>query len=244
MSYPLPIQFKRPAQLAVWTLRPLWFLLALVGSLLGAFQSEQRPPIPLGLMAVVPVLLFAVVYLSSAAFRNFVLRANPRILSAAQSGRVLGAVFVILYYKGLLPAAFALPAGYGDIAIGVTAPLIAWAMSSHTTPRRQIFILWNWLGILDLIAAVSLGIFNSNSPLGILASGATTQLMGSFPLSLIPTFLVPLFLIFHLITLARLRDDQRKQLGADQPPTVGKARAARMATIVVSETQAYQASRK
>jgi hypothetical protein len=28
--------------------------------------------------------------------------------------------------------------------------------------------------------------------------------MGQFPLSLIPTFLVPLFLIFHLISLIRV----------------------------------------
>jgi hypothetical protein len=208
MSYPLQIRSEGGAKHTVWTLLSLWFLLALAGSLLGAFQGEGSPPVPLGLMATVPVLLFAGFYLSSAAFRHFVLRANPRILSLAQSWRVLGVVFVILYYRGLLPAAFALPAGYGDIAIGVTAPLIAWAMSSQTAPRRQIFILWNWLGILDLIAAIALGILNSNSSLGILVSGVTTRLMGSFPLSLVPTFLVPLFFIAHVITLIHLRQQR------------------------------------
>jgi hypothetical protein len=215
MSYPLQIQSERGTKLTVWILLSLWFLLALAGSLLGAFQGAGRPPVPLGLMATVPVLLFAGLYLSSAAFRHLVLRANPRILSLIQSWRVLGVVFVILYYRGLLPAAFALPAGYGDIAIGVTAPLIAWAMSSQTAPRRQIFILWNWLGILDLIAAIGLGILSSNSSLGILASGVTTRLMGSFPLSLIPTFLVPLFFIAHVITLVQLRQ-QRGEGGMER----------------------------
>jgi hypothetical protein len=32
----------------------------------------------------------------------------------------------------------------------------------------------------------------------------TTRLMGQFPLSLIPTFFVPLLLIFHLIALSRV----------------------------------------
>ena len=35
----------------------IWFVLALVGSLLGVFNSEPSPPIPLGLMAIVPVAL-------------------------------------------------------------------------------------------------------------------------------------------------------------------------------------------
>ena len=37
----------------------VWFLLAVAGSLLGVFDSEPRPPLPLGLAAVIPVTLFA-----------------------------------------------------------------------------------------------------------------------------------------------------------------------------------------
>jgi hypothetical protein len=43
------------------------------------------------------------------------------------------------------------------------------------------------------------------SPLGILAGETTTQAMGTFRLSLIPTFFVPLLMIFHLIALSRVR---------------------------------------
>jgi hypothetical protein len=190
----------------------LWFVFALVGSLAGIFH-RPGPPIALGLMAGLPVILFAGAYLFLDAFREFVLRANPRVLTIAQTWRVLGVVFVILYYRGLLPGVFALPAGYGDIAIGVTAPLVAWAMGSAKPPRRSFLVIWNLLGIADLVTAVTLGVLSSQSPIGILASrGATTQLMGYFPLSLIPTFLVPLFLIFHVITLARLSPVRSKTL--------------------------------
>jgi hypothetical protein len=206
MSHALQTQSDHHVRNVVWMLLPLWFLLALAGSLLGIFQRGHAPPISLGLMAVAPILLFAAAYLFSAEFSHFVLSANPRILTAIQSGRVLGVVFVILYYRGILPAVFALPAGYGDMFIGLTAPLVAWAMSSQGATRRPLFVLWNALGILDLVMAVTLGVLSSDSSIGILASGVTTQLMGAFPLSLIPTFLVPLFTILHLITLARLRE--------------------------------------
>jgi hypothetical protein len=183
----------------------VWFLFALGGSLLGFFDGGSRPPLALGLAAVVPVIAFAAFYLASARFREFVLSLNLRALTLAQTMRVIGIVFVILYFLGALPGAFALPAGWGDFAIGITAPVVAryW---KRPFPYRT-FIVWNLLGILDLVLAMTLGVLASASPVGILAGDVTTRLMGQFPLSLIPTFFVPLLLIFHLISLIRVRKD-------------------------------------
>ena len=180
----------------------VWFLVALGGSLLGLFDSGPRPPLLLGLAFVVPFAAFVVCYLTSAEFREFVLSLDLRGLALAQTFRVVGIVFVILYSLGALPGAFALPAGWGDFAIGITAPVVAWYWK-RPFPKRT-FIVWNVLGSLDLVDAMTLGVLASASPVGILASGVTTRLMGQFPLSLIPTFFVPLLLIFHLICFIRV----------------------------------------
>ena len=180
-----------------------WFFLALGGSLLGAFDSGPRPPLPLGLAAVVPVAAFVACYLTSARFREFVLSLDLRVLTLTQTFRVVGIVFVILYFLGALPGVFALPAGWGDFAVGVTAPVVAWYWK-RPFPYRT-FVVWNVLGILDLVTAMSLGVLASATPVGALAGDVTTRLMGQFPLSLIPTFFVPLLLIFHLIALIRVR---------------------------------------
>jgi hypothetical protein len=179
-----------------------WFLLALGGSQLGVFDSEPRPPISLGLAAVVPVAVFAFCYLTSVRFQEFALSLDLRILTVAQTWRVGGIVFLVLYQQGALPGVFALPAGCGDMAIGITAPVVAWYW---TRPfPRQTFIAWNVLGAVDLVMAVSLGVLASATPVGVLAGDGTTRLMGQFPLSLIPTFVVPLLLIFHVISLSRV----------------------------------------
>src|SRR5262249_44043147 len=175
--------------------------------LLGVFDSEPRPPIPLGLAAGVPVIVFALSYLASAGFRQFVSSLDLRLLTVAQTWRVFGIVFVVLYYLGELPGVFALPAGWGDFAIGITAPLVAWYWR-RPFPQRT-FIAWNVLGIVDLVLAVSLGVLSSATPVGILAEDVSTGLMSRFPLSLIPTFFVPLFLILHLIALIRVRTDSK-----------------------------------
>jgi hypothetical protein len=180
----------------------VWFLLALGGSLIGVFDSGSRPPLLLGLAFVVPVGAFVAGYLTSAQFREFVLSVDFRALALAQSFRVVGIVFVILYLYGALPGVFALPAGWGDFAIGITAPVVAWYWK-RPFPYRT-FIVWNVLGSFDLVNAMSLGVLASASPVGILAGDVTTRLMGQFPLSLIPTFFVPLLLIFHLICFIRV----------------------------------------
>lgn len=195
------------------TILLLWFLLALGCSLLGVFDSQQRPPIALGFAAILPVIAFAIWRLRSPASRQFVLGANLRLLTLAQTWRVGGIVFVILYQRGVLPGMFALPAGWGDFAIGVTAPLITWAIAVNKNFPERAFVLWNVLGLIDLVMAVTLGILGSAGPLGIFAAEITTQAMGTFPLSLVPTFFVPLLAILHLISLGRVYD---------QPDVTGK----------------------
>jgi hypothetical protein len=184
----------------------VWFLLALGGSLLGFFDSEPRPPVPLGLAAVVPVAVFVFCYLTSVRFQEFVSSLDLRILTLAQTCRVAGVVFLVLYQQGALPGVFALPAGWGDIAIGITAPVVAWSWK-RPFPYKT-FVAWNVLGAVDLVMAVSLGVLASATPVGVLAGDVTTRLMGRFPLSLIPTFFVPLFLIFHLISLSRVSEKE------------------------------------
>ena len=198
-------------RLRTWAVRAilLWFYAALACSVAGVFDTRHGPPIPLGTAALLPVVAFIVGYLRWPAFRDMVLHANLRMLTLAQTWRVMAVTFLVLYIQRVLPGVFAIPAGLGDIAIGATAPFISWAIVSRNVFPKRIFILWNVLGLVDLVTAVSLGILASASPIGVLAGDVTTQAMGRFPLSLIPTFFVPLLAIFHLMSLVRMSNVPR-----------------------------------
>lgn len=199
-----------------------WFLLALAGSLVGAFDSGQRPPLLLGAAAVLPVVVFAIAYRASVSLRRFVAGADVRVLTAVQTWRLVGVVFLVLHQRGALPGAFAIPAGWGDIAIGATAPLVAWMLATGRLARPA-FVLWNLLGILDLVMAITLGVLSSASPIGILAGDVTTQVMGTFPLSLIPTFFVPLTVILHAIALLSRRGAALRSPALSSPTAAGTA---------------------
>lgn len=177
-----------------------WFIFCVLASGFEIFsRNRSRPPILLGLAALTPIIVFAIWSKASEGFRQFTQSLNPRLLTMVQSWRIAGYVFLVLYTYRILPGAFALPAGWGDVAIGVTAPLAA--MTLAKPEHRKGFMLWQVLGISDLVIAVTMGTTSRLiSPHGIATSAMTT-----LPLSLIPTFAVPLFAIFHFICIAAAR---------------------------------------
>jgi len=183
-----------------------WFTFSLSASALHLFRTDpSRPPLPLLLAVVIPIFLFFLWYRSSRSFREFVLSLSPRALTIVQAWRIAGFVFLVSYAYGILPGILALPAGWGDIGIGGTALIVGMKLAN---PRhRRSFIVWQWLGIVDLVEAISLGAMaRFIGPQGLTnPNGITTAPMTVLPLSLIPTFAVPLMLILHIICIVQAR---------------------------------------
>jgi hypothetical protein len=210
------------AALAIWL--ALVFLLGANGAFV---RPPAVPPLPILLGATVPVLLFLAAYGGSGAFRALTLAADLRLLTAIQGWRAGGLGFLALYAHGILPGLFALPAGLGDIAIGVTAPWVMLALlrrPAFAGSRR--FVVWNLLGILDLVVALSTGALSSGIVAG-LAGKVTTAPMAQLPLLLIPAYLVPLFFILHLAALSQARQLARPvdQASSRDGMLGGRARA-------------------
>ncbi len=125
-----------------------WFLLSLGASALHVFRTDpSRPPLPLGLAVLVPIVLFLVWLRTSERFRQFALALNSSTLTFVQAWRIAGFVFLVSYAYGILPGLLALPAGWGDIAIGATAPLVALKLANPS--HKKSFIFWQVLGIAD-----------------------------------------------------------------------------------------------
>lgn len=184
----------------------VWFLFSLTASALHLFRTApDQPPLSFGLAALIPIVIFAVWSAVSQSFRRFLLSLNPRALTFVQAWRIAGFVFLVLYTYSILPGQLALPAGWGDIAIGATAPLVALKLSN--SQHQKSFIVWQLLGITDLVSAVVLGVTSRLFNPQTIATDAMTVL----PMSLIPTFAVPLFMILHFISIAQARQWHEQQ---------------------------------
>lgn len=184
----------------------LWLGLVFTLGALGKFvASPGSPPLPIFLGLAIPLAVFFTAYFTWAEFRAFVLNADLRFVTAVQAWRWAGLEFLSLYAYGILPGIFALPAGLGDMAIGVTAPWMVLGLiqkPSFVTSRR--YRIWNIMGIVDLSVAVLLGTLSSGF-LPALTGNVTTGAMAKLPLLLIPAYLVPIFIMLHFTALAQAR---------------------------------------
>lgn len=119
------------------------------------------------------------------------------ILVALHTWRILGVAFLWGVSQGILYPAFGIPAGVGDVLIGVTAIPLAYFLRRGFGWSKYALVVWNILGVTDLVMAISLGLITSPK------FGIST--MTTFPWILVPTLGVPFALLLHGIILYRLR---------------------------------------
>jgi hypothetical protein len=130
-------------------------------------------------------------------------------LIGVQVYRVIGVIFLILLGAGQLPREFALPAGSGDMLVGLLALPVAWLVRSGSKHALTAAYVWNALGILDFVVAMTTGFLTSPSPLQLLAFDHPNLIASAYPLVMIPAFLVPFSSILHGLSLWKLRRQQR-----------------------------------
>jgi hypothetical protein len=207
---PRPAQQRARAGAAI--LLGAWLAGALlIAPSLGPSPGSAQPAVPPVVVFSAAALAVVVVALGiSPSLRGAIAGMSLPSIIGVQVYRVIGVVFLILLGQGKLPAHFALPAGWGDVAIGLAAPLVALALASNWRGSRAIAVSWNVLGLLDLVVAVGMG---SGLLVPLLAPGLGSAppaaAMGALPMILVPAFAVPVSVLLHLLALGRLWSGDR-----------------------------------
>jgi hypothetical protein len=179
-----------------------WFLLCLTLALAGVYQAapDRLPTIQYGI--AIPILIGAwLIWRSPTVSRMIDVVPQPWIIGV-QLYRVLGGIFLILYATDQMPGLFALPAGVGDITVGLLAPIVALAYARNPSRNVSLVRAWNVFGILDLVVAVTTGFITL--PSALFTYEPPNELISVFPLVLVPVYLVPLAILLHLASLAKL----------------------------------------
>ncbi len=197
---------------ALWSIGALlvgWFIVAALTSFAGVYRPQSGPPtIQYGLL--IPIIAGVLLFRTVPLLRRTLTIIPNSWLVGVQLYRALGVIFLVLYAGGHLPAPFALPAGIGDVLVGILAPFAAASLARSPQAATRRVRLWNWLGITDLVIALTMGFATSPSPLQLLSLDHPNQLVGMFPLALIPVFAVPLSILLHIASLQKLRQDESK----------------------------------
>jgi hypothetical protein len=178
-----------------------WLALALFLAGRGVFRSALNQPVPYIALAIgIPILVGALFIRGSKPVREIITAVPQSQLVAFQFYRVIGATFLVLHAVGQLPGIFALPAGFGDVLVGLAALLIG----TRYAGNDQLVTLWNWFGISDLVVTLATGFLSAPSRFQMFSLDAPDFLIGSFPLVMIPIFAVPLSIVLHPASLTKM----------------------------------------
>ena len=184
----------------------LWIGLAVALATTGIYAATATPVPVVGVMAGLPLIVVGVAALLFARVREALLALPVTLLVGLNTMRIFpGGFMVLLALQGRLSGPFPQFAGWGDVIVGLTAIPLTAAAARNFSKNRGAVLLWNILGTLDLVTAVSLGVSSAlGSPLQIFGETIGSTAMWSLPWSNIPTLLVPFYLITHGIIFAHL----------------------------------------
>ncbi len=107
-----------------------------------------------------------------------------------------GVYFLVLCQHGQLPCAFATRAGWGDIIVAIFSLPVVAAMRARFAKR--LLLVWNTVGFIDIIFVVLSALCFG------LRDWQSMHALRELPLSLLPTFLVPLIIASHVLIFVRL----------------------------------------
>lgn len=183
----------------------IWFIIVVTLAATRALYYEHGIGTPgLGLAVALPIAILSITVARVQSLRENFHRVPLWLLLGVHTVRLLGISFIILFTASRLPAPFAPVAGWGDIFVGATAPLVAWFVYQQGISARPIVLIWNVIGIADLIAAIGLGVTSSPGPARLIFAEPSSAIMTTLPWLLIPGFLVPLLITVHIGIFVRL----------------------------------------
>ena len=174
----------------------VWFLLALI---VGATRvlASIPPPFPQAVLICLVILLL-VLFWKTNVFRNWSLDVDIRILLLIHLTRFVGIYFLILYSRGELPYDFAVIGGWGDIIVAATSLLVLLLSRTGGLIGSVIYFVWNLFGFIDILfVVITAGRFAMADPKSMMA-------LTNLPLSLLPTFIVPIIIYSHIVIFVRL----------------------------------------
>lgn len=218
-------------RLAIAAVGGSWVGLAMFLGASGRLAFSPASPVPLiGVLFAVFLLTVGVLALSSEKVRAALIGIPAQLLIGLNAMRILGVLFLLNFIAGSLSGPFPFFAGLGDMITGALSIPLALRIASSKRPSVRTIAGWNALGALDLVVAVGLGITSAaGGPLQLIHAGVGSQAMQYLPLCLVPTVLVPFYLLTHAIVAAQLRTRFRSSYETLSESTTRQA-SARLST--------------
>jgi hypothetical protein len=183
------------------------FLIALWLSLDGWFRQFSSATL-FAFGAVLSSGGFLILRWLSERFRLFARARGSRAVTLGQTLRFYGILALVKAHEHILPVLFAIPTAIIDVFFAVTSFYVAARLVAPDGKPRPGFYAWHIVGLGGLAVSVTLAVLTSSERFGLVKDGITSQPMTWFPMSLVPVFIGPMMVIFHLLALTSHRPER------------------------------------
>jgi len=175
----------------------LWLIAALALGASGILAGWQPPRPQILLLALTAAAVIAGLRIPAA--RSWVDSIPWRAFAALHLTRFVGIYFLVLSARGELSPLFADAAGIGDIVAATGALVLLGIGAPRGAGTRRVWLAWNTVAALDWLVVLG-------SIAAVIAQGNQAELapLLRLPLSLLPTFLVPLLIASQIFIFRRL----------------------------------------
>lgn len=184
----------------------IWLIFQSILTLKSSYNLDTHSfPPNIVLIGIMPTILTIILLFSTFKGRQFMDSLPLKNLTYVNVVRI--PVELVLYWLFLnkaIPELMTFEGRNFDILAGISAPIIAYFGLAKTKLSRRTLLIWNvvCLGLLANIVVNAL--FSAPSPIQKFAFDQPNIAILNFPFSWLPTFIVPIVLFGHLVSIRQL----------------------------------------
>jgi hypothetical protein len=187
---------------AVWV---AWLIVQAVLALNGVYTQTHLMPPRIVLFGVFPPILSIIYLFVSRKGQYWLSRLPLKQLTYLHTVRIpVELVLWGLYLNQAVPQLMTFEGRNFDILAGLTAPVVAYIAFTQKWRSRDLLLIWNSVSLGLLFNIVIHAFLSAPSPLQQLAFDQPNIAILYFPYCWLPTFVVPMVLLSHLVAIKQL----------------------------------------
>lgn len=184
----------------------IWLVIQAVLTVNNIYNEDTNTfPPKILLLGILPTILTIILLFSTATGRRFIDSLPLKNLTYMNIVRI--PVEIILYWLFLnkvVPELMTFEGRNFDILAGISAPIIAYFVFTKSKLSRKTILIWNFVCLGLLLNIVLNAFFSAPSPIQKFAFDQPNVAILNFPFCWLPTFIVPIVLFGHLVSIRQL----------------------------------------
>ena len=184
----------------------VWLILQAVLALNNIYNSNlsSLPP-KIMLLGILPPILVIILLFATSKGRQFIDGLPLRNITYLNIIRIpVEIVLFWLFINKAIPELMTFEGRNFDILAGISAPVMAYLVFTKKKLSRNVLLIWNFICLGLLLNIVINALLSAPSPLQKFAFEQPNIAILNFPFSWLPTFIVPIVLFGHLVSIRQL----------------------------------------